>query len=424
MSKVFDPKNIVWETEDSSSQGNKSLNSEQDSEFSKLLSDNNLRPKEAPKRAPLKVGGKITGTILMLSEGSQDVIVNLGNKSVGILPYSEIKSSDKYSSLKVGDLISAIIVGRSGSEYTLSINGSASLKSEEDIKTAYANNLAVRGKVSAENKGGFDVIIFGKKAFCPISAMDLKPISDKSIYVNKDFDFIITQYEDSNLVVSRTQLLRLKEKDALIQLEHDLSSDPFLELSGTVTKVQNFGAFVELENGLEGLVHKSELSWGKVSDVSDTVQVGDKLRVKVLKISNENGKARISLSVKSVSQDPWESIDEKISISQLINGTVTKLERFGVFVELSPGIEGLLPIGELNSTKKIKHPSDILKVGDKISVYVKEIDRLKRRISLTLSSEQGSSAEDSPREWIAKKDNKGLGIFGKLLQDELNKHSK
>ena len=425
MAEVFDPKNIVWESEEvDNARTKQEANAQSDTEFSKMFAESNEKASSGSTKAPLKVGGKITGTILMLSADSQDVIVNLGNKSVGILPYSELSSSDRYTNLKVGDLISAVIVGRTGSEYHLSLTGSTNLKSQEDIKNAYTNRLAVKGRVTSENKGGFDVVIFGKRAFCPISAIDKKPINDKSQYLNQEFEFIITQYEDNNLVVSRTQYLRMKEKDALIQLEQDLSQNPFLELSGTVTRVENFGAFVELDNGIEGLVHKSELSWGKVIDVSDAVTVGDRLRVKVLKISKEDTRVRVSLSVKSVSQDPWETVDEKISISKPMEGTITKLEKFGVFVELSPGIEGLLLTGELSSNKKIKHPSDVVKVGDKISVYVKEIDRLKRRISLSLSEGSSSSQDDSPREWVTKKDNKGLGIFGKLLQDELDRHSK
>ena len=354
----------------------------------------------------------------MISSDSEDVIVSLGNKSVGILPYSQIASSKEYSNIKVGDMISAVIVGKSGFEYTLSLSSSASLKSQEDIKTAYENRLAVRGKVVSENKGGFDVVIFGKKAFCPISAMDLGSIVDKSIYLDKDFEFIITQFEEGNLVVSRTELLKIRQKESLTELQNQLESDPFLELEGTVSRIQNFGAFVKLDNGIEGLIHKSELSWSKVSEVSDIVSVGDRLRVKVLKISDENGRTKVSLSAKSVSQDPWDTVDDKIDTKNPISGTITRIERYGAFVELCEGITGLL--SDRSATQKG------LKVGDKLSVYVKEIDKLKRRISLSLSQDSGTDSKDTdiPSEWISKKENKGLGIFGKLLQDELERHRK
>ena len=422
MAEVFDPKNIVWESEDldDKKKSTKRFNDESDSEFSKMFNDFSTTKSKgnSGEKTQLKIGLRITGKVLMISSDSEDVIVSLGNKSVGILPYSQIASSKEYSNIKVGDMISSVIVGKSGFEYTLSLSSSASLKSQEDIKTAYENRLAVRGKVVSENKGGFDVLIFGKKAFCPISAMDLGSIVDKSIYLDKDFEFIITQFEEGNLVVSRTELLKIRQKESLTELQNQLESDPFLELEGTVSRIQNFGAFVKLDNGIEGLIHKSELSWGKVTDVSDVVSVGDRLRVKVLKISNENGKTKVSLSVKSVSQDPWETIDDKIDTKNPISGTVTKIERFGAFIELYEGITGLLP----DRSVVLKG----LKVGDKVNVYVKEIDKLKRRISLSLSQDGESDSKDAdiPSEWISKKENKGLGIFGKLLQDELERHRK
>ena len=252
-----------------------------------------------------------------------------------------------------------------------------------------------------------------RRAFCPISQIDRIYVEDPEPYVGEKFEFLISRIEAGgrNIVVSRRQLLERELAVSRKAFLETLAEDQILE--GQVTRIQPFGAFVELVPGLEGLVHISELSWSRSAGVEDTVRTGDRITVKVLGIeqNEETHKLKISLSAKQVGSDPWLSINTLFQAGQKVIGTVTRCVKFGAFIELSPGIEGLVHISELSYTRRVIDPADIVTVGETVPVVIKEIDPDKRRVALSVRDAEGDP-------WVNVKDQ---FTVGQMVQGQLEK---
>ena len=233
--------------------------------------------------------------------------------------------------------------------------------SEEALRDAKDTGLPVEGLVSAERKGGYTVSVMGKPAFCPFSQMDLQPSGKPDDYIGRKFTFRVIDYSDRgrNIVLSRRQLLEAERQEKVNDLKKTLQAGAILE--GTVQNLAQFGAFVDI-GGIEGLIPISELAWYRVGQASDVLSPGETVRVKVLDIDWE--KNRISLSLKQTLEDPWTSVKERIKETMVLTGTVSKLMNFGAFVELEPGIEGLVHISNLGRGRRINHPKEVLSEGD------------------------------------------------------------
>ncbi|SMF20603.1 S1 RNA-binding domain-containing protein [Pseudobacteriovorax antillogorgiicola] len=386
---------IKWEDdEELESEKKKSSNADQgDSEsFADLLA----QADGSFERQSIRVGGQVTGIISAINEASESILVEIDPLHTGVIDRQDLLDDEGVLQARAGDKITAYVVSRKGGEVILSTSMSQSSQSLDDLYLAQENELPVQGKVIGENKGGFEVTVLGKRCFCPVSQIDTRFVQSKAEFIGNEYKFLIEKIEEGgrNIVVSRAKLLRREAELKIQELEEQISED--LILNGTVAELRDYGAFIDL-GGLDGFLHVSEMSYSRINRASDFLGKGDKVRVKVLKIETVNDKKRISLSMKAVEEDPWSSIREELSDGASYSGKVTKLESFGAFVEIRPGVEGLIHISEMSWEKRVHHPSDIVSVGDQVNVRLLNIDEANKRISLSLKH-----VDDDP--WVKAKE--------------------
>lgn len=336
----------------------------------------------------IQVGDKVRGEIISI--GKDTVFVDTGTKIDGLVEKYELLDEDGQLPYKEGDILELYAVSLTGNEIRLSraLSGIGGIAALED---AFEKEIPVEGKIKGQIKGGFLVEIMQKRAFCPISQMDLKFIENPDDYVGETYLFLITQFDEDgrNIVVSRRELLN-REQETSRKAFFDQTAVG-AQLEGKVTKLMPYGAFVELFPGVEGMIHLSELSWSRVEKTDEVVNVGDVVSVKVIDIekSDKSERPKIALSIKQVTGDPWESVHEKFRDGDKVTGKVTRCVNFGAFVEITPGIEGLVHISEMSFKKRVVKPEDEVAVGEIVPVIVKEIDASKRRISLSIRDAEG-----------------------------------
>ena len=341
----------------------------------------------------IQVGDRIQGEVISIGEDS--VYIDTGTKIDGVIDRSELFNEDGELSCKIGDTLELYVVSFNGNEIKLSkaLSGIGSFRILEE---AFQHAVPVEGKVKSQIKGGFQVEISQRRAFCPVSQIDLKYVENPDEYVGNTYHFLITRFEErgKNIVVSRRELLdkeQRKERDEFIQEVRTGA-----QLQGRVSKVMPYGAFIELFPGVEGMAHVSELSWSRVEKPEDVVKADDLVEVKVLDIvaPEKGGTPRISLSLKQITGDPWENVSETFSEGEKVKGTVKRCAGFGAFVEIAPGIEGLVHISEMSYLKRVVRPEDVVQVGQTLHVMIKQIDSEKRRISLSMKDALGDPWAD------------------------------
>ncbi len=317
-------------------------------------------------------GDMLRGTIVSIS--GDDAYVSYGGPSEAVMSVAELAEGENQE----GDTVEAMVVA-TAPVIRLSRKMMAGRASLQALRQAYENGLPAEGKITGRNKGGFDVSVGGVRAFCPLSQIDLGKINDPDAYVNKSFDFRVTELSDDGrkIVVSRAALLR--EEAAVRADEVRKTIVPGAMLEGTVRTIMPFGAFVDL-GGVDGLLHVSEMSRRRVNDPKEFVSVGQQVTVKVLKIEND-GK-RVSLSMKDQERDPWNDAIERFQPGDAFTGTIARATDFGFFVELEPGLDGLLHVSQLPIG--LKQSDESLAIGNSISGWVREVDAERRRISLAM----------------------------------------
>ena len=362
--------------------------------------------------ADIGVGDKISGKIVSI--GRDAVFVDTGSKIDGVVDKAELLDKDGELSLAEVDTLELYVVALSDEEIKLSkaLSGIGGLNM---LKEAYHKAVPVEGKISETCKGGVRVDILQRKAFCPVSQIDISFVEDPADFVGQTFNFLITTFEENgrNIVVSRRELLAREQEKTRKEFYQTLSVDTTLD--GTVTRIMPYGAFVQLASGVEGLVHISEMSWSKAAKAESLVKVADSVRVKVIGIEPDKkpGLLKISLSMKQLAEDPWNSAGEQFQPGNKVQGTVTRCANFGAFVELAPGIEGLVHISELSYTKRVLKPEEIVTAGETVSVLIKEVDLEKRRLSLSIRDAEGDPWVD-----IAEKYKIGQSLEGILEKKE------
>ena len=321
---------------------------------------------------------KISGTIVSVSD--EWVFVDIGGKSEGVIARAEFTDENGPLEIRPGDPVTAYVVSTRDGEIRLSVKMTAAA-SEEAIRDAFRSGVPVEGLVTEERKGGFGVSLLGKQAFCPYSQMDLQHAGNPSDYIGSRFTFRISEYPDRgrNIVISRRDILEEERARDVAELKKRLK--PGDTVNGTVRVLAQFGAFVDI-GGVDGLIPMSELAWHRVSDASEILSQGDSVTVQVMNLDWEHN--RISLSLKRTLEGPWDSVAERYSEETLVSGTVTKLMNFGAFVELEPGIEGLIHVSHLGMGRRINHPKEVLSPGDQVDVRVLTIDKEAKRIGLEL----------------------------------------
>ncbi len=340
---------------------------------------------------PIQKDSKIRGTIVSI--GEEWLFVDIGGKSEGAISREELLDDDGNLTVCLGDSIDAYVVSTRPGEILLSVK-MTSAASEEAIRGAFASGVPVEGFVESERKGGYSVRLLGKPAFCPYSQMDLGPAGTSEDYVGQRFTFRIIEYSDRgrNIVLSRRELLEEERAKQVAQLKETLK--PGDVITGTVQKLAQFGAFVDI-GGIEGLIPMSELAWWRVNEASDVLSPGESVTVKVLDVDWTS--RRISLSRKQMLDDPWNEVVQRYPEETTISGKVTKLMNFGAFVQLEPGIEGLVHISNMGGGRRINHPKEVLAEGDEVEVKVLSVDPESRRIGLDLvTSHPGEEGLPAP----------------------------
>jgi small subunit ribosomal protein S1 len=336
----------------------------------------------------LQVGDKVSGEIIAI--GKDTVFLDTGTKVDGIVEKKELLDAKDQFPYALGDRLELFVVAADEGEIRLS-KALSGIGGRQMLRDAYRNHIPVEGRVTGICKGGFNVEVMKHRAFCPLSQMDVKYVETPEDYVGQNHLFSISQFEEKgrNIVVSRRKLLEQERQQARQDFFDALSTG--MVLSGTVSRLMPYGAFVELIPGVEGMVHISELSWSRVENPDEAVNTGDRVRVKVISIDleGESGSEKISLSVKQLLDDPWESAGDRFQPGDIVHGRVKRCTHFGAFVEIEPGIEGLVHISEMSYVKRVLKAEDIVSPNDEVTVTVKAFDGKKRRVSLSLRDAEG-----------------------------------
>ena len=320
----------------------------------------------------LSPGDKLRAEVL--SVGKEEIFVSTGTMNDGLVMRADLADKETGEvKVKVGDFLDLYVTNVKGSQIYMSPNPTAKNLSD-DLEDAFDMMVPVEGKVTEAVNGGFRVSVLGKTAFCPMSQIDSRRVDDPTSYIGRKFDFMITQFDRKgrNIVVSRRKLLDEQKEANMAAFTED--NKPGQMVKGVVTRLEPFGAFVEIAPGLEGLVHISQIAWSRLAHPSEAVRVGQEVSAKILKIEEGlNGRMNISLSIKEGQPAPWENLPSHIREGEVVAGRVTRLMKFGAFVEVAPGIEGLVPLSEMSLTKRITRPEEVVKEGESLKVRIKEV---------------------------------------------------
>ena len=351
-------------------------------------------------------GEVVKGRIVSITKDF--VMVDIGYKSEGQIPIAEFTGPDGEITAQVGDQVEALLEGSETEEgpLMLSKNKASRIKVWEEISSAYHNDGTVEGTIVAKVKGGLSVDLGGILAFLPGSQVDLMPVRHTDHLIGQTTTFNVLKFNRKrrNVVLSRRSLLEKVKGDAKATLLSTLEEGKVVD--GVIKNITDYGVFVDL-GGLDGLLHITDLSYGRIRHPADLFKVGDTIAVKVL--SFDRDKERISLGLKQLAPDPWTTVAEKFPIGSRVTGKVVSLTDYGSFIELEAGVEGLIHISEMSWTRKVRHPNQILTVGDIVEVVVLELDPQRKRISLSLKQ-----VEPNPWEVIGEKYPVGSVIEGKI----------
>lgn len=380
---------------------------------------------EAKTQRRIKVGDVVRGTVIEV--GADTAFVAIGGKAEAALDLAEFRDATTGEvKLATGDAVEATVVddgGRSGTivlKRTLGRGGHVPGELEE----ALAHGIPVEGLVTGQNKGGYDVQVAGVRAFCPGSQIDVRRGAPAS-YVGQRYRFRVTRIEAGgrNVVVARRPLLEEEEAVAAAAVWERLAVGQVVR--GRVSQLRDFGAFVDL-GGVEGLIHVSQLGHTRVSHPSEVVEIGQEVEAQVVKLEPGEGGARgrIGLSLRALAADPWADVATRFPVGSSVPGTVRRLEQFGAFVEIAPGIDGLVHVSKLTLDRRVSHPRQAVNVGDAVEVTIVGVDVEKRRVSLSMverARQAKDAAEEGERRETAASmeslnESRSLGTFADLLK--------
>ncbi|MBA4397988.1 MAG: 30S ribosomal protein S1 [Syntrophus sp. (in: bacteria)] len=327
----------------------------------------------------VQLGAVVTGKVVQIN--ADTVMVDVGWKTEGYIPAREVRDELGNISVAVGDEIEVLVDRRDGDgNLVLSRDKAAKLKIWDDVKIACERNTPIRGTVLARVKGGLSVEI-GIPAFLPGSQVDIRPIRDLDKFVGQVMMFNVLKYDRkrNNVVLSRKSILEMERETEKVETLERLEAGKIVE--GVIKNITDYGIFIDL-GGIDGLLHVTDISWGRITRPADNFSRGETIRVKVLSFDRE--KERVALGFKQLMENPWETIESRYPVGVIAAGKVVNVTDYGVFVELEPGVEGLIHISEMFWTREMKHPSKVLNVGDLVNVMVLEVNATSKRISLGL----------------------------------------
>ena len=324
----------------------------------------------------VNVGEVVEGTVTGVNK--REVIVNVGYKSEGIIPVSEFRYNPD---LKVGDKIEVYVESAEdkNGQLALSHKKARQLKSWDRVNEALEKDEIIKGYIKCRTKGGMIVDVFGIEAFLPGSQIDVKPIRDYDVFVGKTMEFKVVKInqEFKNVVVSHKALIEAELEQQKKEIIAKLEKGQVLE--GTVKNITSYGVFIDL-GGVDGLIHITDLSWGRVNDPNEVVKLDEKLNVVILDFDDE--KKRIALGLKQLQPHPWDALDPNLKVGDKVKGKVVVMADYGAFVEIAPGVEGLIHVSEMSWSQHLRSAQDFMKVGDEVEAVVLTLDRKERKMSL------------------------------------------
>ncbi len=316
------------------------------------------------------------GTVISINK--REVVVNIGAKSDGIIPFNEFRYNPD---LKVGDTVEVYIESQedNNGQLLLSHKKARATKSWDRVNQALENDEIITGFIKCRTKGGMIVDVFGIEAFLPGSQIDVKPIRDYDVFVGKTMEFKVVKInqEFKNVVVSHKALIEAELEQQRKEIISKLEKGQVLE--GTVKNITPYGVFIDL-GGVDGLIHITDLSWGRVNNPSDVVEVDQKLNVVILDFDEE--KRRIALGLKQLQPHPWDALDPNLKVGDRVKGKVVVMTDYGAFVEVAPGVEGLIHVSEMSWSQHLRSAQDFLKVGDEVEAEILTLSREERKMSL------------------------------------------
>ena len=366
-------------------------------------------------------GQTLEGTIVAI--GAEVALVSVGGKSEAVIDVSELKDDEGHLEVAVGDRVVATVVSSVGG-LTLSRRLALGAATARQLEEAFRAGLPVEGKVDRAVKGGYEVRVARHRAFCPLSQIDIVRNSDPAQHEGRVYRFRIIEYKDGgkNLVVSRRALLEEEQKASAADIRSAIVEGAVM--TGRVASVREFGAFVDLGGGIQGLLHVSEMAWARVSDTSQVVKPGDEITVKVLRVDAD--KQKISLGLKQLMADPWSRAADTYEAGQVRTGRVTRVAEFGAFLELEPGIEGLIPVSETGVARDVDVKRSF-PVGRDVEVVVLDVDAVARRIRLSVKAVEEVRESREAREYTERTDDapaEGFGSMADKLRDALKPRRK
>ncbi len=358
---------------------------------------------------PLVPGKKIEATILQI--GTDWCFLDVGQKGEGVLSSAELLNTDGEIGYEIGAKISAYFLSRSGGElrFTTKVGGSGS--GTEQLENAYQGGIPVEGTIEKEIKGGFEIKLAGNvRAFCPFSQTGMRQAEPADL-IGQSLSFKISQFSERgrNIVVSHRAILDEEREQLRVGLRDTLKEG--MVVKGSVTNIRDFGAFVDI-GGIEGLLPISEISYSRIEDINEVLSLGQELEIAVKRIDWDNNK--FSFSLRDTQANPWNKVGSIYQVGKKYPGKVSRLAQFGAFVTLEDGVDGLLHISKLGDGQRIRHPQDVVKVGQQLQVIVENIDLDEKRISLALVGQQDEDIETSYNDQPSAA--AGLGTLGDLLK--------
>ena len=318
----------------------------------------------------------VEGTVISMNK--REVVVNIGYKSDGIVPLNEFRYNPD---LKVGDKVEVFIESQEDKKGQLSLSHKKARanRSWDRVNEALENGEIIKGFVKCRTKGGMIVDVFGIEAFLPGSQIDVKPIRDYDVFVNKTMEFKVVKinHEFKNVVVSHKALIEAELEAQKKEIIGKLEKGQVLE--GTVKNITSYGVFIDL-GGVDGLIHITDLSWGRISHPDEILQLDQKLNVVILDFDDE--KKRIALGLKQLTPHPWDALDANLKVGDKVEGKIVVVADYGAFVEIAPGVEGLIHVSEMSWSQHLRSAQDFVKIGDKVEAVILTLDRDERKMSL------------------------------------------
>ena len=387
-----------------------------------------LFEKTQVKKDFLQPGQKIEATIVKIT--AEWIFLDLGGKSEGYLDRKELADEEGNLSVKEGDVISAYFLHSKANEKLFTTRLGVGDSARNHLEEIWKSGIPIEGVVEKEIKGGFDIKLPGDmRGFCPFSQMGLQRVDKGQDYIGRRISFRIVEFGEKgrNIILSSRVILeeqRKKDEEAL-----KLTLQEGMKVTGKIVSVRDFGAFLDI-GGLQGLLPISEIGWDRVEDIQERLKVGEEMEVVITKLDWANN--RISFSLKQTLADPWEDVSLKYPEGSVHTGKIVRLTTFGAFVNLAPGIDGLIHISKLGNGRRIAHPRDAVQAGQSLEVKVDAIDREKKRISLSPNKEEaqqdasvkpGKEPAEDFRAYLSNSST-SLGSLGDMLKGKMDKKRK